>query len=191
MMTKQLRIMVSVFATALLLSPLAACTEVSDGDLLYALTGEWPEDTQGSSSGGGGGRGSDGGGGGYTADGGGGPGCVEDTIVFCISECEGEGKKECDEDGTWGPCLPIEEICGNIQDDDCDGSVDEEECGEPGLKGYFEGCLGDHECEGELGCVSSEAADFSSWCTKACGVDTDCPVNSHCNSYCEPDGEEE
>jgi hypothetical protein len=41
-----------------------------------------------------------------------------------MQTCEGAG-----EFGTWGVCvgsvMPIEEVCGNGQDDDCDGSADE------------------------------------------------------------------
>ena len=170
MRTRYPAIMVSAFLAAMLVHTLPSCTEVEDGDLLYALTGERPEDASGSSSGGGGG---------------GGGGCEEGEEVFCISECDGGGLKVCDEYGNWGPCEPVQEICGNTQDDDSDGLVDEE-CGEPALKGYFEECSGSHECEGELDCVGLPDGEPTMWCTSACDVDNICPEGANCYVYCVP-----
>jgi hypothetical protein len=58
--------------------------------------------------------------------------CDSDLFGICA-----DGLRDCETGGVWGDCVataqPIEEICGNIIDDDCDGGVDEncaDECEE-------------------------------------------------------------
>ncbi len=165
------RVVLAALAAAVWLTVPSACTEVEDGDLLYALTGERPEDTKGSSSSGGGG----------------GVGCESGTTVYCVSRCDGEGYKTCDDWGEWGPCEPVEEICGNMQDDDCDGSIDEG-CNEPAKKGYFEGCISSTECDEDLDCLPSGEVEPSYWCSSPCNFDTDCPDSAHCDNYCREGG---
>ena len=41
-----------------------------------------------------------------------------------MTPCLSAGIKTCLKD--WGPCIPPTEFCGNCQDDDCDGLVNED-----------------------------------------------------------------
>lgn len=157
MKSHRTQVVFAALATAVLLTLPSACTDIEDGDLLYALTGERPEDTQGSSSGGGGS--------------GGGVGCESGTTVYCLSRCDGEGYKTCDDWGEWGPCEPVDEGCK-----------------EPAKKGYFEGCISSTECNEDLDCLPSGEVEPSYWCSSPCNFDVDCPDNAHCDNYCRQGG---
>ena len=49
--------------------------------------------------------------------------CTPGAVEACVTACESAGKRLCLKE--WGPCVPPDEFCGNCQDDDCDGAVDE------------------------------------------------------------------
>jgi hypothetical protein len=50
--------------------------------------------------------------------------CDPMTVESCVTACVSAGTRKCLKD--WGPCIPPAEWCGNCQDDDCDGLVNEE-----------------------------------------------------------------
>ena len=58
---------------------------------------------------------------------GGDDGCDPGAVQGCDvskGDCSTTGTQTCKDDGTWGNCLPPEEICNEI-DDDCNGAVDD------------------------------------------------------------------
>lgn len=150
---KHTRIGVALLATSLVLA-LAGCSD-SDGDadgsnLPPTYNGSVPDVHGGGGDGsGGGGTGdageADGGAGdastdaGAAVDTGGGGGGGGDTVEpdagafdypceplseeACLTSCKSAGKRKCLKD--WGPCVPPDEFCGNCDDDDCDGLINE------------------------------------------------------------------
>jgi len=51
--------------------------------------------------------------------------CSTDNTAECSTSCGTLGKQTCNPDGTWGDCVPPDEVCNNI-DDDCDQKIDED-----------------------------------------------------------------
>ncbi len=49
--------------------------------------------------------------------------CEPLTEESCVTACNSAGSRKCLKD--WGPCIPPEEFCGNCEDDDCDGLINE------------------------------------------------------------------
>ncbi len=58
---------------------------------------------------------------------GGSPECQFGTIEDCMTSCGSSGKRGCQVDQTWGPCIAPTEVC-NGKDDNCDGQIDEGVC---------------------------------------------------------------
>jgi hypothetical protein len=56
--------------------------------------------------------------------------CSPGQREACETTCGSEGTRTCDADGRWSACQPPPELCGNGEDDNCDGRVDEgcQEC---------------------------------------------------------------
>jgi hypothetical protein len=50
--------------------------------------------------------------------------CEPGAIEQCETACGSIGKKKCLKD--WGPCVPLDELCGTCLDEDCDGLTDED-----------------------------------------------------------------
>jgi len=162
--------------------------------------------------------------------------CIEVTITGCEGECNGGETQACGSDvtvgvcrqgtqtcagGIWGDCLgavePGEEICGNLADDDCDGSVDEGcdcdpgsvmECGEsigqcsPGLQhcsayGTWGECIGAVQPEEEIcdlldnDCDGSidEGCSCSAGETLQCGPDVNAGICEFGLQHCLDSGE--
>ncbi|MCU0661845.1 MAG: MopE-related protein [Myxococcota bacterium] len=97
-----------------------------------------------------------------------------------VGLCHG-GKMDCGTDGTWGVCdgqvLPVAEVCGDHQDNDCDGMIDEgcPSCTNP----TSEVCDGeDNDCDGIIdddvltACGSCEPPSQTDLCGD--GLDNDC-----------------
>src|SRR4051812_46313224 len=73
-----------------------------------------------------------------TSDGGNTPSCSPGATQSCYSGAPGTqgvgpctgGTQTCDSTGYWGPCngevAPKGEVCGNMADDNCNGTVDED-----------------------------------------------------------------
>ncbi|TAK04912.1 hypothetical protein EPO33_02845 [Patescibacteria group bacterium] len=52
--------------------------------------------------------------------------CTPGEVQFCPAICGVFGSQRCADDGlSWGACMPPQEDCGNLYDDDCDGVVDD------------------------------------------------------------------
>ena len=113
--------------------------------------------------------------------------CIPGTEQSCDSGEYGicaEGSQSCEEDGTWGECIPLEEpgeeICDNL-DNDCDDLVDEDldttptECG-----------VGACEATGELACLSG---DWEDSCVPGLPVDEICDndIDDDCDGYTDED----
>jgi hypothetical protein len=49
--------------------------------------------------------------------------CEPGATEACITACLSAGERKCLKE--WGPCIPPDEFCGNCDDDDCDGEVNE------------------------------------------------------------------
>jgi hypothetical protein len=120
-------------------------------------------------------------------------GCCVDGSP-CTTTCGTEGTRDCNPDGSEGPCLPPDEIC-NDEDDDCDGETDEgfdcrvpettsctTSCSSAGTRTCLATCLwgpceppdetcngADDDCDGArdngFGCVLGATTS----CTSACG----------------------
>jgi hypothetical protein len=77
-----------------------------------------------------------------------------------------EGLKTCQEDFSWGPCeqitFPVDEICGNGLDDDCDKNPDhvDDDC-------YFMTCVTEELCE-------EQYCDLLEDCVDECAIHADC-----------------
>lgn len=129
-------------------------------------------------------------------DGGNTPSCSPGATQVCYSGAQGTqgvgpctaGSQTCDVTGYWGPCngevTPIGEVCGNGDDDNCNGTVDEDVdadgdgittcggdccdstndgCGDPKLvnPGAFEAPdnMVDDDCDGMVDNVSAATCD--------------------------------
>ena len=85
-----------------------------------------------------------------------------------------DGSRTCNDDGTWGPCagqiLPSDEICGNEIDENCDGTlIDEDRDGDG-----WGTCDGDC-CDDEIvGCIDAHLVNPGAFEVMGNGVDDDC-----------------
>lgn len=53
-------------------------------------------------------------------------GCALGASETCETACGTTGRRSCGEGCVWSECTPPVEVCGNGQDDDCDGVIDGE-----------------------------------------------------------------
>jgi hypothetical protein len=50
--------------------------------------------------------------------------CAAGTVTSCVTSCDSIGTRTCTASCTPGECVPPAEICGNGEDDNCDGVID-------------------------------------------------------------------
>jgi hypothetical protein len=124
--------------------------------------------------------------------------CTDGQRGPCETTCGSVGERACGADGRFGACVPPAEICGNGEDDDCDGVVDNgcgvcrfgdgesctTSCGSMGkrtcdARGEWGGCQPpaevcgnghDDNCDGRVdeGCAVCESGEERA-CTTTCG----------------------